>query len=152
MIKNEINQALIGNNIDFIENFICNDPDWLIRYLGISLARPLGRDLPIHYATRLNYIGLVRLFLEKNPDLLNVPGNGDLTPLMAACAWGQVEIVQYLISQNAALFYKINNSEDKENHGKAAFHYAIEFEEFDIADLLLSAMIDHSDEKAVVDF
>ncbi len=148
-LMNKINKALLENNIDFIKDFICNNPSWLVKPLLLKKDYPA---LPIHYAVHYDYIELVRLFLEKKPALLNKPGNEKLTPLMTACARGHIEIVQYLISQKADLFCKIYNPENQGIHGNTAFHFAIRKEHFDIADLLLSAMIDHFGAKEVAEF
>lgn len=74
---------------------------------------------PIHLAAKKGHLPMVKLCLNKRPDLLNSTDADGLTPLAWAAKRGEIAVVRYLVSRKGIVL----NERDKQNY--TALHLAI---------------------------
>ncbi|MDA9271872.1 ankyrin repeat domain-containing protein [bacterium] len=112
------------------ENFrayLYNDKD-------LDVARALANDRALltildehsilHKVVRHNCLDIVKIILNKNPDLLNQTDNLNQTPLIWAASCGHKYIVKYLISLGADLNFTTNYVDNGLEHGRTALDWA----------------------------
>lgn len=109
-------------------------------------ASVLDGQHPVHIAAQYGHLDLVKFFIEKDRNLLNLKDDYGQTLLIWAASRGHIDIVRYCIEQDADLNVTTVDPEANqpnhvliEEHGRTALHWALSEEYPNIADLLLAA-------------
>jgi len=142
--------------------------DLQISVAHINAGLLTSTDHNIHNVCRGNNLYLLKSLLEKNPDLINLKGDNDMTPLMLCVVLKKTEFAKTLIEYGADiettdchnstplinacklsttymaeyLVHKGVNIDRKNDNGRTALFYAIDRRLDAIVDLLLSGGAD----------
>ena len=125
--------AIKNGDLEYITKLLIDDTDLLNTYL-VHDSGAMG--LMIHYASMLGQLSIVRLLLEKKPDLLNAVEHFNLTPLFFAAAYGHYQIVDYLLSKDAD-FNIATFRPGHKDHGQTALMRAMEAMYYEAANLII---------------
>ena len=105
---------------------------------AFSITAPNTNNF-FHVAAAKGWIELLKIFLNKHPELINQKDEFNQTLLVWAASKGKREVVEYLISLNADLDHSSFCPDNKSAHGKTALAWAVQNDHNSIADCLLTA-------------
>ncbi len=100
--------------------------------VAVELIKQNKTSLDIYEAIVLGYADLMKKELAKDPSLLNSFSIDGFTPIGLACFFGQLEIVNHLISSGSDI-NKASNNDFK----VAPLHSACAISSYDIAEILI---------------
>ena len=92
----------------------------------------------IHIAAGIGNLDIIKLLLEKRPELLNQTDHFGQTALLWAASRGHVDIVSYLIELSADLSFA-TKAPNHPNHGRTALDWAIAHRHQNVAAILTNA-------------
>jgi len=102
--------------------------------------KQVNSEYCIHIAVKLGHTEIVKLLLKANPDLIHVTNKENKPPLFIAAEKGYQEIVEYLVNQDADVYYKIKNRNPNDDKDRTALDKAIEKKRMSTVEFLLHKM------------
>lgn len=128
LLRTIFNWALILNQTQIVKEFIDN-PD-------CQITKNFERK-EIHLTCEYGHLEIVKLLLEKNPDLINEVDIHRNSPLIIAASRGHHHIVSYLLSKNADVTITTFN-QDSYGDGFNALTWACDGGHLEVVKILIS--------------
>ena len=105
----------------------------------------------IHLASKRGLVDVAKIFLNKEPGLLNLMDAHGQTPLLWAAARGHVHVVEYLTSAGADVEMAINRP-NHADHGKTPLTRALEGKHYDAANVLILKRAAYQSKESILPF
>lgn len=136
MTKNQmlkIIKAIKTGDLGYVTKLFHEKNDWLF----IPLVGEHGyKLLPIHHASKERQFEILRLFLEKEPDLVNSTDDFGRTPIHFAIMNEHLRMVDFLVNRGADLTLAID-APDHACHGYFPIHWAAKHGYYEIVECLI---------------
>lgn len=130
--------AIKINDLDYIKQMIKDNLKWLV---GSLYDENDNEVFALHYAAKYGRLTIIKLLLEKRPDLLNLTDSNNHTPIRFAAAHGHLSVVVYLEKRWADLTIA-TAAPGYDCHRYLPIHWAMRRHHYEIVKYLLNHIPD----------
>ncbi|MGC1182100.1 ankyrin repeat and protein kinase domain-containing protein [Legionella sp.] len=117
-----------------------------------TLITPLdGVRSFVHLVAAKGYLEIIKIILQKHPDLLDITDTNNQTPVLWAAASGHVPVVDFLVGLGADLTIP-TIAPNHDCHGFRPIDWAIKGRHYEVANLLILKITGLQNKKAILPF